>query len=108
MTISSNAPRPSSGATWQQEDQEAIRQCLALPATVPCLDAISRAMADLLHQHPAEVLSAHALLDAVALIDHQLLAGGSEQDRRSRSAATRDRSPVRWPQLVMRPCRKQT
>jgi len=58
-------------AIWQPQDQEAIRQCLALPATVPCLDAIGRAMADLLRQHPAGVLSARALLDAVALIDQQ-------------------------------------
>jgi hypothetical protein len=75
MTISSNAPTAPGGAMWQPQDQEAIRQCLALPATVPCLDAIGRAMADLLHQHPAGVFSARALLDAVALIDQQLLAG---------------------------------
>ena len=81
MTISSNALSPSSGGTWQQQDQEAIRQCLALPATVPCLDAIGRAMADLLRQHPAGVLSARALLDAVALIDQQLLNGGCEQEQ---------------------------
>ena len=81
MTISSNALSPSSGGTWQQQDQEAIRQCLALPANVPCLDAIGRAMADLLRQHPAGVLSARALLDAVALIDQQLLNGGCEQEQ---------------------------
>ena len=81
MTTSSNAPSAPGGATWQPHDQEAIRQCLALPATVPCLDAIDRAMADLLRQHPAGVLSARALLDAVALIDQQLLDGGSEQEQ---------------------------
>ncbi|CAK6691784.1 hypothetical protein VB734_00340 [Synechococcus sp. BA-124 BA4] len=81
MTTSSNTPSTPSGAAWQPGDQEAIRQCLGLPATVPCLDAIGRAMADLLRQHPAGVLSAHALLDAVALIDQQLLAGGSEQEQ---------------------------
>lgn len=61
----------SPAGSWQATDQEAIRQCLALPATVPCLDAISRTMADLERQHPAGVLSARALLDAVALIDQQ-------------------------------------
>ena len=81
MSASSNAPSAPSGATWQPQDLEAIRQCLGLPATVPCLDAIGRAMADLLRQYPAGVLSAHALLDAVALIDQQLLAGGSEQEQ---------------------------
>ena len=35
-----------SAVSWQPQDQEAIRQSLALPATVPCLDAIGRAMAD--------------------------------------------------------------
>ena len=81
MTTSSNAPSTPGGAMWQPQDQEAIRQCLALPATVPCLDAIGRAMADLLRQHPDGVLSARALLDAVALIDQQLLAGGCEQEQ---------------------------
>ena len=81
MSTSSNAPSAPGGATWQPQDQEAIRQCLALPATVPCLDAVGRAMADLLRQHPAGVLSARALLDAVALIDQQLLAGGCEQEQ---------------------------
>ena len=81
MTTSSNAPSAAGGALWQSQDQEAIRQCLALPATVPCLEAISRAMRDLERQHPAGVLSARALLDAVALIDQQLLAGGCEQEQ---------------------------
>ena len=47
MTISSHLPSAPTSATWQPQDQEAIRQALALPATVPCLDAIGRAMADL-------------------------------------------------------------
>jgi hypothetical protein len=72
MTTSSN---------WQPSDQEAIRQALALPATVPCLDAIGRATADLERHHLAGVLSARALLDAVVLIDQQLLAGGPEQEQ---------------------------
>jgi len=67
--------------SWQPSDQEAIRQALGLPATVPCLDAIGRAMADLERHHLAGVLSARALLDAVALIDQQLLAGGPEQEQ---------------------------
>lgn len=74
-----NAASP--GAIWQPQEPEAIRQALALPATVPCLDAINRAMADLERQHPAGVLSARALLDAVALIDQQLLAGGPQQEQ---------------------------
>lgn len=81
MTTISNAPSAPSSATWQPQDQEAIRQCLGLPATVPCLDGIGRAMADLLRQHPAGVLSARALLDAVALIDQQLLDGGCEKEQ---------------------------
>lgn len=68
-------------AIWQPGDQEAIRQALSLPATVPCLEAITRSMAELQHQHPAGVLSARALLDAVAVIDQQLLAGGVEQEQ---------------------------
>ena len=72
---------PIGEPVWQPSDQEAIRQALALPATVPCLDAIGRAMADLERQHPAGVLSARALLDAVALIDKHLLAGGIEQEQ---------------------------
>lgn len=68
-------------SAWQPSDQEAIRMALALPATVPCLDAIGRAMADLERQHPAGLLSARALLDAVALIDQQLLTGGPEQEQ---------------------------
>ena len=55
--------------SWQGADQEAIRKCLVLPATVPCLAAISRSMAELEQWHPAGVASARALLDAVALID---------------------------------------
>ena len=70
-----------SAVSWQPQDQEAIRQALALPATVPCLDAIGRAMADLERYHPAGVLSARALLDAVALIDQQLLAPSPEQEQ---------------------------
>ena len=46
-----------SAVSWQPQDQEAIRQALALPATVPCLDAIGRAMADLERHHPAGVIS---------------------------------------------------
>lgn len=72
---------PRSPATWQPVDQEAIRQALGLPATVPCLAAIAKVQADLERQHPAGVLSARALLDAVALIDQQLLAGGLEQEQ---------------------------
>ena len=68
-------------SAWKTSDQEAIRQALALPATVPCLDAIGLAMADLERQHPGGVLSARALLDAVALIDQQLLAGGAQQEQ---------------------------
>lgn len=70
-----------SAADWQPSDPEAIRQALALPATVSCLEAIERALADLDRQHPAGVLSARALLDAVALIDQQLLAAGPEQEQ---------------------------
>ena len=68
-------------STWQPQDQEAIRQALALPATVPSLDAIGRAMADLERHRPAGVLSARALLDAVALIDQQLLVPDPEQEQ---------------------------
>ena len=35
----------TTSSTWQPQDQEAIRLALALPATVPCLDAIGRAIA---------------------------------------------------------------
>ena len=81
MTSSSNVPSAPIGAICQPGDQEAIRQCLALPATVPCLDAIARAKVDLARRHPAGVLSARALLDALGLIDQQLLAAGPEQEQ---------------------------
>ncbi len=81
MTTSINLPSAPIGASWQPGDQEAIRQALALPATVPCLDAIGRAMAVLERNHVAGVLSARALLDAVALIDQQLLGAGPEQEQ---------------------------
>ncbi len=72
---------PSPAAIWQPQEQESIRQCLALHASVPCLDAIGRAMTDLLRLNPAGVLSARALLDSVVLIDQQLLTGGCEQEQ---------------------------
>jgi len=53
-------------------------QFVEIQVSVPCLDVIERAMADLERGHPAGVLSARALLDAVALIDQQLLAGGPD------------------------------
>jgi hypothetical protein len=87
MTTSQSAPigaelqSASPDASWQPGDQEAIRQALGLPATVPCLSAIAKAQADLERQHPAGVLSARALLDAVTLIDQQLLAGGPDQEQ---------------------------
>lgn len=68
-------------SSWQPSDQEAIRKCLVLPATVPCLDAIAKAMADLEHQHPSGVVSARALLDAVALIDQQLISGSLDMEQ---------------------------
>ena len=43
--------------SWQPADQEAIRKCLVLPATVPCLDAISRSMAELEQWHLAGAVS---------------------------------------------------
>jgi hypothetical protein len=64
---------------WQPGDQEAIRQSQVLPATVPCLEAISRAMADLERHHLEGVLIARALLAAIALIDQQLRAAGPGQ-----------------------------
>jgi len=67
--------------SWLATDQEAIRKCLVLPATVPCLDAISRSMNELEQWHPSGVLSARALLDAVALIDQQLLSPAGDQEK---------------------------
>jgi hypothetical protein len=67
--------------SWLATDQEAIRKCLVLPATVPCLDAISRSMNELEQWHPSGVLSARALLDAVALIDQQLISGSLDMEQ---------------------------
>ena len=67
--------------SWQPADQEAIRECLVLPATVPCLDAISRSMAELEQWHPSGVVSARSLLDAVALIDQQLIFGSLDMEQ---------------------------
>jgi hypothetical protein len=97
-----------SAVSWQPQDQEAIRHALALPATVPCLDAIGRAMADLERHHPAGVLSARALLDAVALIDQQLLVGGAEQEQAIEQPPPPGRSLVRLQPAVMPRCRKPT
>jgi len=68
-------------SSWQATDQEAIRKCLVLPATVACLDAISRSMNELEQLHPQGVGSARALLDAVALIDQQLLLGNMDMEQ---------------------------
>jgi len=74
--------------SWLATDQEAIRQCLVLPATVPCLDAISRSMNELEHLHPQGVGSARALLDAVALIDQQLLLGSLDMEQAIQKKST--------------------
>jgi len=74
--------------SWQPADQEAIRKCLVLPATVPCLDAISSSMAELEQWHPAGVTSARALLDAVALIDQQLLLGSLDMEQAIQKKST--------------------
>jgi len=74
--------------SWQPADQEEIRKCLVLPATVPCLDAISRSMAELEHLHPSGVLSARALLDAVALIDQQLISGSLDMEQAIQKKST--------------------
>ena len=73
---------------WQATDQEAIRKCLVLPATVPCLDAISFSMAELEQWHPAGVLSARALLDAVTLIDQQLISGSLDMEQAIQKKST--------------------
>ena len=75
-------------SSWQRSDQEAIRKCLVLPATVPCLAAIAKAMADLEHQHPSGVVSARALLDAVALIDQQLISGSLDIEQAIQKKST--------------------
>jgi len=74
--------------TWQPTDQEAIRKCLVLPATVPCLDAISRSMNELEQVHLQGVLSARALLDAVALIDQQLISGSLDMEQAIQKKST--------------------
>jgi hypothetical protein len=74
--------------SWLATDQEAIRKCLVLPATVPCLDAISRSMNELEQWHPSGVLSARALLDAVALIDQQLLLGSLDMEQAIQKKST--------------------
>ena len=76
------------GMSWQPSDQEAIRKCLVLPATVPCLDAISHSMAELEQLHPSGVLSARALVDAVALIDQQLISGSMDMEQAIQKKST--------------------
>ena len=73
---------------WLATDQEAIRKCLVLPATVLCLDAISRSMAELEQWHPAGVTSARPLLDAVALIDQQLISGSLDMEQAIQKKST--------------------
>lgn len=66
---------------WQPNDTEAVRKALTLQATVPCLEAINGAMAELAQQHPPGVITARELLDAIGQIDSQLLCPSFELEQ---------------------------
>ena len=69
-------PPPNPNA-WRPTDLEAIRRALLIPVTAPALRAINDAMAQLERSYPEAIPAAKASLDAIAVIDAGLAAGGT-------------------------------
>ena len=69
-------PTPNPNA-WRPSDLEAIRRALLIPVTAPALRAINDAMAQLERSYPEAIPSAKASLDAIAVLDAGLAAGGT-------------------------------
>ena len=62
---------------WRPSDLEAIRRALLIPVTAPALRAINDAMAQLERSYPEAITAAKASLDAIAVLDAGLAAGGT-------------------------------
>ncbi|MCX5930743.1 MAG: hypothetical protein NTW83_02630 [Cyanobacteria bacterium] len=71
-----SGPSPNPNA-WCPSDLEAVRRALLIPVTAPALRAINDAMADLERSYPQAISAAKASLDAIAVIDAGLSAGGT-------------------------------
>jgi len=69
-------PTPNPNA-WRPSDLEAIRRALLIPVTASGLRAINDAMAQLERSYPEAIPAAKASLDAIAVIDAGLAAGGT-------------------------------
>ena len=69
-------PTPNANA-WRPTDLEAIRRALLIPVTAPALRAINDAMAQLERSYPEAIPAVRASLDAIAVIDAGLAAGGT-------------------------------
>lgn len=68
---------PANPNAWRPSDLEAIRCALLIPVTAPALRAINDAMAQLERSYPEAIPGAKASLDAIAVIDAGLVAGGT-------------------------------
>jgi hypothetical protein len=68
---------PANPNAWRPSDLEAIRRALLIPVTAPALRAINDAMAQLERSYPEAIPAAKASLDAIAVIDAGLTAGGT-------------------------------
>lgn len=68
---------PANPNAWRPSDLEAIRRALLIPVTAPALRAINDAMAQLERSYPEAIPAAKASLDAIAMIDEGLTAGGT-------------------------------
>ena len=76
MTNPPANPTPNPNA-WRPSDLEAIRRALLIPVIAPALRAINDAMAQLERSYPEAIPGAKASLDAIAVIDAGLAAGGT-------------------------------
>jgi hypothetical protein len=85
---------PATLNAWRPTDLEAIRRALLIPVTAPALRAINDAMAQLERSYPEAILAAKGSLDAIAVIDTGLAAGGPPPNRSSSRPPAR-RPPVR-------------
>lgn len=72
-----NPPATPNPNAWRPADLEGIRRALLIPVTAPALRAINDAMAQLERSYPEAIPAAKASLDAIAVIDAGLAAGGT-------------------------------
>ena len=60
--------------TWRPGDAEALRIALSIPVTAAALAALNREMAQLQTHYPTGVCTAQSHLDAIAVLNEQLVA----------------------------------